>query len=69
MDARVASVRLDANGKLVLALENGQVWSQIDSANLRIKAGEEVRIRRALLNSYLLTRAGGGAAIRVRRGK
>ena len=69
MDARVSSVRPDANGKLVLALENGQVWSQLDSTRLLIKAGEEVRIRRALLDSYLLTPAKGGTAIRVRRSK
>ena len=45
----IAEVRLDPHGKLVLTLDNGQVWSQIDSPAPRLKAGDEVRIRRAAI--------------------
>jgi len=67
--ARVAGTRVNANGKLTLELDNGQVWTQVDSSRLRIKDGEEVRIRRAVFNSFLLSRVQGGTAIRVRRYK
>jgi hypothetical protein len=63
----VASVETDANGKLILALDNGQTWAQIDSPSLKLKAGDEVVIRRGSLGSYLLARAVGGPEIRVRR--
>jgi hypothetical protein len=69
MSARVTEVGHSASGKLVLALDNGQVWSQVDSTRLRVEGGDEVRIRRALMDSFLLARADGGAAIRVRRNR
>jgi len=67
IETRISGVSVDANGKLVLTLKNEQVWSQVDSTDLRIRAGEAVRIRRAMFDSYLLSRVDGGAAIRVRR--
>jgi hypothetical protein len=69
ISARVTAMQRDASGKLVLGLDNGQVWLQVDTTRLRIGTGDQVRIRRASLGSYLLTRAGGGAAIRVRRNR
>jgi hypothetical protein len=65
--AQVAAARVNPNNKLVVSLDNGQVWSQVDSPAPRIKAGDKVRIRRAALNSYLLSLAEGGRAIRVHR--
>lgn len=65
--ATVTQARRDAYGKLVMVLGNGQTWEQIDTAPLPVKAGAEVRIRRAALDSYLLSLAAGGQGIRVRR--
>jgi hypothetical protein len=65
--AEVAGARVSPNGKLIVALDNGQVWSQVDSPAPRIRPGDKVRIRRAALNSYLLVPAEGGKAIRVHR--
>ena len=64
---RVSGVKKDPLGKLVLTLDNGQVWVQIDSATSRIESGDVVRIRRAALGSYLLAGADGKRSIRVRR--
>jgi len=65
--AQVTEVRAGTYGKLVVTLDNGQVWRQLDSPAPRMKAGDKVRIRRAALNSYVLVRAEGGRAIRVHR--
>ena len=56
-------------GKLVLTLDNGQVWSQVDSSSLHLRTGDKVRIRRASLGSYLLGTSGSNKTIRVRRSK
>ena len=65
--ARVTGARLDPYGKLILTLDNGQVWSQIDSPAPHLKSGDEVRIRRAAMGSYLLTAVDGKRSSRVRR--
>jgi len=67
--ARVTGVRLDAYGKLTVTLDNGQVWSQIDSPALNLKSGDEVRIRRAAMGSYLLAEVDGKRSSRVRRSR
>jgi len=67
IETDVTAVSADANGKLLLTLANEQVWAQVDSTELRVRAGETVRIRRAMFDSYLLSRVDGGAAVRVRR--
>lgn len=66
---RVESVQLDPYRKLVLTLDNGQVWSQVDSPSPNFRSGDEVRIRRAAMGSYLLNRVDGERTIRVRRSK
>jgi len=65
--ATVTQARRNAYGRLVIVLGNGQTWEQIDATALSLKAGAQVRIRRAALDSYLLSLAAGGQGIRVRR--
>ncbi len=67
LEQPVTSVSADRFGKLRIGLANGQVWEQVDSDRLVLKPGNEVRIRRAALGSYLLSLSTGGRAIRVRR--
>ena len=67
LEARIRGLRVLATGKVEIELDNGQRWQQTDTAMLRLKAGDSVRIRRASLGSYLLQRASGGAGYRVRR--
>ena len=67
--ARVIAVRLDAYGKPIVTLDNGQVWFQVDSPVLKLNAGDEVRIRRAAMGSYLLSEVDGKRSSRVRRSR
>lgn len=55
-------------GQWVFTLADGGVWRQIDSDRVRFenRSGEPVRVRRALMGSYLLT-VGDSRAVRVRR--
>ena len=67
----VAHVRRDPYGKLVVTLENGQVWHQTDSSHIsysRRRGVEAAVVRRASLGSYRM-KLDGGRAFRVRREK
>lgn len=52
----------------VFRLADGSVWRQVDSDPVRFqnRAGQEVRVRKASLGSFLLT-VGSSRAVRVRR--
>lgn len=63
----VTKVRESATGKAVIYLDNGQVWTQIDSARLRLSGYDKVSIRRASLGSYLLYKDGSKTSMRVKR--
>lgn len=66
--AKIAQLNRTPGDQAVFALDNGQVWRQIDTTRTAtIRSGEDVTIRRAALGSFLLVRASGGAGIRVRR--
>ncbi|MEL7481646.1 MAG: hypothetical protein AAGJ29_08790 [Pseudomonadota bacterium] len=65
----VASFRFDGAGKLVVTLENGQVWRQIDQTNVRRStrdAADEAEIRRGRLGSVWM-KIDGGRAFKVKR--
>ena len=55
-------------GRWVFRLADGSSWRQIDSDPVRFqnRAGQEVRVRKASLGSFLLT-VGNSRAVRVRR--
>ena len=67
IEARVTEVYRNPVGKLIVVLENQQRWKQLDSKHLRLAPGEEVRIRRGAMNSFLMAKSGGGLSIRVKR--
>jgi hypothetical protein len=63
LEARVASISAAADGSVIVALDNNQVWRQISgSATLLLKVGDEVVIRRAALGSFQLSTSNGRAA-------
>jgi len=65
----VAKVARRPAGELVVTLENGQVWTQLQvDPRARVAAGDSVTIKRAALGSYLLVTAN-RYATRVRRVK
>jgi hypothetical protein len=53
-------------GELVVELENGQVWTQLETDKwVRLRAGESATISRGALGSYKLV--SGSTATKVRR--
>ena len=65
--AKVSDVQTLATKKVVITLDNGQVWRQLDNQRLSLKAGEAVVIRKASLGSFLLEKDSGSRNIRVKR--
>lgn len=65
--AEVARIERTPYGKLILYLENGQVWQQLDSRRSTIRAGDTIRIRVTLSGAYQLNKREGGSSIQVRR--
>jgi hypothetical protein len=65
----VAKVARQPAGELVLTLENGQVWTQLQvDVRARVAVGDTVTIKKAALGSHLLVTEG-RYATRVRRVK
>jgi hypothetical protein len=55
------------HGELVVTLENGQVWAEIQtSSGARVKAGDRVTIKPGALGSFLLV-APNGRSTKVTR--
>ena len=50
--ARVNAVSRDAAGKLVVGLDNGQVWRQLKAETVRIAIDDRVVIERGMLASF-----------------
>lgn len=67
IEAQVTDIQRSATRKLIITLDNGQVWRQLDNQTLRLKSGESVVVREASLNSFLMEKKSGGRSIRVKR--
>jgi len=63
----VKSTSLDKRKKLLITLENGQQWQQIDQGYLKIKTGDRCTVKRGAIGSFLLKVDGITKTIRVRR--
>lgn len=64
----VKMARVDGEQRLVVTLEDGAVWRQIDDTMLGKppKAGDTIEVRKAAMGSYMM-KIGSQPAIRVRR--
>ena len=67
IEATVADVRISGTRKVTVALDNGQVWRQLDSKPLHLASGDGIVIRKASLGSFLLEKKSGSRSIRVKR--
>ena len=65
--AVVKTAELNKRKKLLITLDNGQQWQQIDQDYLKIKAGDTCVIKRGSFGSFLLGVSGYNRTIRVRR--
>ncbi len=67
ISATVIRVTRDPHGRFAVLLDSQQRWRQIGAERFKIKAGDEIVIRRAALSSYSLQRRSGGRKTKVRR--
>jgi hypothetical protein len=69
LKAQVTKVAVKPHGELVLTLDNGQVWYEIQtSSGIRVKAGDQVTIKSGALGSYSLV-APNGRSSKVTRSR
>ena len=68
IESTIRGLRQDPYGKYTFTLEDGARWVQVDSRDMRMppRVGQPIRIRRAMMGSYLAN-VGTQTAIRVRR--
>jgi hypothetical protein len=56
-------------GRFIVTLDNGQRWSQIENkADVRLDIGDEIKLEKSTLGSYMLTTAL-GVQTRVKRSR
>ena len=67
LESFVSELSFTAGGKAIITLDNGQVWTQIDSTRLRLSGYDKVIIRKASLGSFMLTKVGSKITMRVKR--
>lgn len=66
--AVVHSTKMTATGRLLLTLDNGQEWLQVEpSSRQRFFEGESITIRKASLGSYLASGPSSGTGVRIKR--
>jgi hypothetical protein len=70
LTAKVTALSAQPNGAMVLTLDNGQVWQQKTAdRGMHVKVGDQVTIKRGVLNSFLLTSDVSNGSMRVARVK
>ena len=67
VNATVAEVDLDPYKKLIMTMDTGQIWQQIDGSRIRVREGDKVVLERGALGSFLLGLQGQNKRIRVKR--
>ena len=69
IQAAVIKIKKAPYGKLVITLDNGQVWRQTDSTLLRLRDGDVVIIERGALDSFFIGKESANKRIRAKRVK
>ena len=55
LTGRVVGLSLGENGRVVVTLDNGQVWRQLMAGeDLNLKLGDTVRLSRGIVGSYFM---------------
>tara|TARA_R110000868_G_scaffold301150_5_gene561588 strand:- start:2595 stop:3122 length:528 start_codon:yes stop_codon:yes gene_type:complete len=65
--AQVTNVDKDPFNKLIVSLDLGQIWQQIDDSRMRVREGDSVSLERGALGSFLLGVVGKSKRMRVKR--
>ena len=67
LTAMVTKLQQYSYDKVLISLDNGQVWKQVDASNLRLRVGDAIEIERASLGSFMLKKQGSKRTMRVSR--
>ena len=67
LNSTVTKLQQYSYNKVLITLENGQVWKQVDTSNLRLRVGDAVEVERASLGSFMLRKKGSKRSMRVSR--
>ncbi len=67
LSATVTKLQQYSYDKVLITLDNGQLWRQVDASNLRLRSGDAVVIERAALGSFMLKKPGSKRSMRVSR--
>jgi hypothetical protein len=66
--AIVQSAKMTTSGRLLVTLDNGQQWVQVEPSRLQpFFEGDEITIRKAALGSFLASGPKSGTGVRIRR--
>lgn len=65
--ATVTEVLRDSVGKVVVVMDNGQIWRQVDGFTLPLRAGASVTVKRGAMGSYRMRLDGTSRLIQVIR--
>lgn len=69
LTATISGLAQARDGRVSMTLDNGQLWRQVDTTHLKLRVGDKVTIRAAMMGSFLLTRDGSKVSIRVSRAR
>lgn len=67
LESTVSAIRYQPGGKVIVKLDNGQVWRQTTAGDLHLDEGDTVIIRKAALGSFLMQKSGKKKSVRVTR--
>jgi len=65
--ATISKVKQLLRGQWVIYFENGQKWQQQDSAKIKLKVGDHIRLKKGALSTVFLYKKGSNRSIRVKR--
>ena len=65
--AYVTKIGKQPHGELIIHLDNGHIWNQINSERFTLKIGEQVKISRGFFNSFTMKVVGRNKGIKVKR--
>ncbi|MBL4823243.1 MAG: hypothetical protein JKX90_06950 [Colwellia sp.] len=65
--ATVSKVKKLLRGQWLIYLENNQKWQQTDTAKIKLKVGDTVRLNKGAMGAIYLYKEGGHRSIKVKR--
>lgn len=63
----VKKIARTAKSRLILTMENDQVWRQNDDVNFKVEVGEQIYVERGAIGSYWLSKDSVKRRIRIKR--